>query len=201
MSSYYATAQVKAVDKTKTGLLVISIGFFVSWVPILGYIAWLFELAGAILVIQGRRAFGSTHARNIIWSIVIFIVALISAAGVGVAIFFSALANPQYNSNSGPPSLSSFMALFSVGVIVVTVIFGLAEVLFTYALQSTTGRILLWWGYTAAVAAEAANYLLLSNLGYLNSLPLIAPGLLFGYAYYLARTRIVRSEIPWLLQS
>jgi hypothetical protein len=196
VSSYYATEPAKAADRTKTGLLVISISFFVGWVPVLGLIVVVFEVAGAVLVILGRRAFGQIHARNVIWSIVISIVALVSALLVDVAIFVSALSNPQYNISSGPPGLTSFTALFSLGVVIATSIFGLAEVLLTYALQLRTGRILLWCGYVSAVIASLVSNILLRSLQYWNMLPWLAPGLLFGYAYYLARTRIARGEFP-----
>lgn len=195
MSSYYATEPAKAVERTKTGLFIISIAFFISWVPILGLIAYVFEVVGAALVILGRKAFGPTHAGNVIRSIVISIVAFVSAFIFGIAIFLSALSNPQYNPSSGPLSLTSNMSLFTVGVIIATAIFGVAEVLFTYAFQLRTGRILLWCGYVSSVAASLVSNLLLSSLQYVNMLPQLGPGLLFGYAYYLARTRIVHGEI------
>ncbi len=199
-ASYYASEQAKAVDRTKTGLLVISIGFFVSWVPILGYIGGLFELVGALLVILGRKAFGPTHGRNVIWSIIISVVALGTAFAFGVAIVFAAISSGQYNGR-GSPNLASYADLLAVGIIVATSIFGLAEVLFTYALQSENGRILLWCGYASTVAAAAVSYLLLSNLQYVMSLPQLAPALLFGIAYYMARTRIIRGEIRPQLQT
>lgn len=196
MSSYYATEPAKAVERTKNGLLVISISFFVSWIPVLGIFAYAFEVVGAILVILGRKSFGPTHARNVIWSIMISILAFVSAAIVGVAIVVSTLSNPQYNPSAGPPSPSSDFALFSTGVIIATAIFGIALVLLTYAFQLKSGKILLWSGYVSAVAASIVSELLLRNVQYLNMLPQLAPGILFGYAYYLARSRIVHGEIP-----
>src|SRR5437773_6610705 len=109
-ASYYATERTREIDRTKTGLLVISIGFFLSWVPILGMIGNLFQLVGAILVILGRNAFGPVHARNVIWSILTFVIAIVAGIGVGVALVFSALANYQYYiPSSAPPSFSSLM--------------------------------------------------------------------------------------------
>jgi len=200
-TAYYVTERGREIDRTKTGLLVISVGFFVSWVPILGMIGNLFQLVGAILVILGRDAFGPVHARNVIWSIVTFVIAILAGIGVGVALAFSAFANHQYGSSSAPPSLSSFMGVpYYVGIIVAVAIFGVAEVLLTYALQEKTGRILLWCGYGGTTAASGVSFFVLNNIPYVNSLLYLGPSILYGYAYYMARQRIVRGEIPTSLQ-
>ena len=201
-TAYYVTEWAGEIDRTKTGLLVISIGFFVSWVPILGMIGNLFQLVGAILVILGRNAFGPVHARNVIWSIVTFVIAIVAGIGVGVALVFSALANYQYYiPSSAPPSFSSLMGGgYYVGIIVGVAIFGVAEVLFTYALQEKTGRILLWCGYGGTTAASGVSFFVLNNIPYVNSLLYLGPSILYGYAYYLARGRIVRREIPLPIQ-
>jgi|SRR5207249_3495333 len=200
-TAYYVTERAREIDRTKTGLLVISVGFFVSWVPILGMIGNLFQLVGAILVILGRDAFGPVHARNVIWSIVTFVIAIVAGIAVGVVLVFSALANYQYSPGSAPLSFSSLMGGgYYAGIIVGVAIFGVAEVLFTYALQEKTGRILLWCGYGGTTAASSVSFFLLNNISYVNSLLYLGPSILYGYAYYMARQRIVRGEIPTSLQ-
>ena len=72
VASYYETARANAIERTKTGLLLIVIGFVISWIPIVGAVGGILELVGAILVILGRHPFGPDHARNILLSIIIF---------------------------------------------------------------------------------------------------------------------------------
>lgn len=64
----------KQIDRTKTGILLLLIGTLIGWLLIIGVIGSLLILIGAILVILGRRAFGPSHSRNVILSIVLFFV-------------------------------------------------------------------------------------------------------------------------------
>src|SRR2546428_44572 len=98
---------------------------------------------------------------------------------------------------------------------------GIASVLFTYALQKQTGRILLWAGYAANLAISIAIFAIIAPLisnavnqsvsgGTYNPAPLAAlqgqltalgylsvvPALLFGAATYLAWSRVSHGEIP-----
>jgi hypothetical protein len=197
-ASYLETARATGIDRTKTGLLLLVIGFLVGWVPIVGLVSIVIELIGAILVIMGRRTFGPEHARNVILSIVIFVVALAVAFVAVLAVVFLALANYQPGINGRPPQgfLSPFMGVILFVILVGVVIFGLAQVLFTYALQKNNGRLLLWGGYTATVVVAILEFFVFSNIPYLNNALSIVPAILYGYAYYLARDRIIRGEIP-----
>ena len=86
---------------------------------------------------------------------------------------------------------------------------GISEVLLTYALQLTNGRILLWTAYAASIVISIVNFLLILplfggtvGLGllfpaiFLSSLLGVILALLYAVAYYLARARIVHREIP-----
>ena len=150
------------------------------------------------MLILGRHAFGREHARNGMWSITIFIITIVVAI-VAVAIVFSAIAsyhlnstNPSLPSSFGPYFIGTFLDVILIGI----AIFGIAQVLFTYALQKRNGRILLWCGYVSIIVASSLNFFVLIKIPYLGSLLLVVPGTLYGYAYYLARDRIVRGEIP-----
>src|SRR5438270_4095074 len=59
-------------------------------------------------------------------------------------------------------------------------IFGIAQVLFTYALQKRNGRILLWCGYVSIIVASSLNFFVLIKIPYLGSLLLVVPGTLYG---------------------
>ncbi len=67
------------------------IGTILGPVPIITFIGGILALIGAILVILGRKAFGSDHSRNAIWSIIIYIVGLAIIAIGAVAFFLESL--------------------------------------------------------------------------------------------------------------
>ena len=212
----------KQIDRTKTGLLLLLIGGLISWIPIIGLLGALLLLIGAILVILGRKAFGSTHARNVVIAIVLFFVGIVVGIIAGVlfaAAVFAAVAS-QNPATAGPALASAFNTLL-VGAIVAAAISGIASVLFTYALQKQTGRILLWAGYAANLAISIAIFAIIAPLisnavnqsvsgGTYNPAPLAAlqgqltalgylsavPALLFAAATYLAWSRVSHGEIP-----
>src|SRR5947209_16915521 len=78
----------KQIDRTKTGLLLLLIGGLISWIPLVGILGALLLLIGAILVIIGRKAFGSTHARNVVIAIVLYLVGIL--VGIIAAVLFTA---------------------------------------------------------------------------------------------------------------
>jgi len=88
---HFESARATAIDRTKTGLLLIAIGFFIGWIPLFGVVGGILELVGAIMVILGRHAFGREHARNVMWSIIIFIIAIVVAIVAVFAIVFRLL--------------------------------------------------------------------------------------------------------------
>lgn len=200
-SGYWEYQQIGRIDNTKTGLLLLVIGLSISWIPFIGAIGGLVAIIGALLVILGRDAFGREHSRNVILALIVFF------AGIGVTIagFFGLFFGAFYYSTGNPGSL----AFASLGILSVIGggVTGLSEVLLTYALQLKSGRILLWTAYAAGITISAVNFLLilplLSGSGVLvlpalllSSFLGVIPALLYAVAYYLARERIVRREIP-----
>ena len=164
-------------------MLLLLIGSLLSWIPFVGLLGGLMTLIGAILVILGRKAFGATHARNVVWSIVLFFLAIIIVAVGAIAVMGSAFAG---GSNVAPASL---LIVAAVGGIVG----GLASVLFTFALQQQTGKMLLLAGYVAGIVISIAVAVVMNpTLSLLSAIP----SLLYAGAYYLAWTRIKNGEIP-----
>jgi hypothetical protein len=192
VASYYETARANAIDRTKTGLLLLVIGFVISWIPIVGAVGGILELVGAILVILGRHPFGPDHARNVLLSIIIFVIAV---AVIVVAAIFAVFEQLLFFPPGGNPAPPSFFGGFFVAVLIGIAIFGIAEVLFTYALQTSSGRILLWCGYASTISTSSLTFFVLSNVPNVSVISII-PALLYGYAYYLARERIVHGEMP-----
>jgi len=201
-AGYWEYHRAHKIDNTKTGLLLLIIGLAISWIPLIGAIGGLVALLGALLVILGREAFGREHARNAILALIVFFV------GIGVTIVgFVVLFFAEFSYRAGPSTLvqPSFAWLGVIGIIGGGVT-GISEVLLTYALQPSSGRILLWTAYAASIAISIANFLFIlpffSGTGvvfpaiFLTSFLGIIPALLYAGAYYLARQRIVQREIP-----
>jgi len=191
------------IDNTKTGLLLLVIGLAISWIPFIGAIGGLVALIGALLVILGREAFGSEHARNTILALVFFFVGIGVTVAGALALFFAA-----FSYRTGPSSLvQPTFAWLGVITIIGGGVTGISEVLLTYALQLSTGRILLWTAYATSIAISIVNLLFIvpffTGTGllvfptvFLTIFLGIIPALLYAAAYYLARQRIVRREIP-----
>lgn len=136
----------KQINRTKDGLLLLTIGTILSPIPILNSVGAVISLLGALFVILGREAFGSVHSRNAAWSVLIYILGLIIFFFLSVALLSSLETNLQ--TVSDPASLraaliATFDSYFVAGVIGGALIW-VAGVLFTYALQDHRGRILLW---------------------------------------------------------
>src|SRR6266568_3040057 len=135
------------VDNTRTGLLLLIIGLAISWIPFIGAIGGLVALIGALLVILGREAFGREHARNAILALIVFFVG-IGVTTVGfVVLFFAAF---SYRASPGTLVQPSF-AWLGVITIIGGGVTGISEVLLTYALQLSNGRIILWTAYAASI--------------------------------------------------
>jgi uncharacterized membrane protein len=197
---YYEVEKRRAIDRTKTGLLLLVIGFLIGWIPFVSIIGFILELIGALFVILGRKAFGREHSRNVLWSIVIFIVGLVAGVvAIFIAIFSAITTNLRsFNQTSNPtfqPSLFDPTSFF-IGTFIGTIILQISYVLLTFAIQKRNGRILLLAGYAATIDASLVNFFILRSNILLSALTSLAPALLYGYAYYLARKRIELGEIP-----
>ena len=192
VASYYETAIANAIERTKTGLLLLVIGFVISWIPIVGAVGVILGLVGAVLVIWGRHPFRPDHSRNLLLSIIIFVIAVAVIVVAAIFAFFEALLFFPPGGNPAPPS---FFGGFFVAVLIGIAVFGIAEVLFTYALQTSSGRILLWCGYASTISTSSLTFFVLNNVPNVSVISII-PALMYGYAYYLARERIVHGEMP-----
>jgi len=195
-------------------------GALLGWIPIVSLVGGILTLVGVILVILGRKAFGKAHARNIVVSIVLFAVGIVVIIILAVGFAFAIVSVP----GGGTPTPGAVLAAFNAllwGTFLVAAVTGVASVLFTYALQKTPGKILLWAGYAASVVIKFAIIFLVGPLiseavsqsfqgGQYDPAPILAassridvwavlhvvPSMMFAAANYLAWTRIKRGEIP-----
>jgi ribosomal protein L40E len=160
------------IDRTKTGLILLIIGVLLRPVPnqAISFLGYILILIGAILAILGRKAFGSEHARNTIWSIVIFVVGL-AVVAIGFLTLFVTIISASISARTGNGidpnlgrALTSSLNTFLVCVTVGGVITGIAYVLFTYAIQNQNGRIILWAAYVSSLVISIVNSILVSRL-------------------------------------
>jgi hypothetical protein len=216
---YYAPAvdyeRTKRIDRTKTGILLILIGTLIYWIPLIGIIGYLLIFIGVILVILGRKAFGAAHARNAVLSVVIFIVGVIVVAVVAIIAVLPSVASiitPGGGVSLTPAFYASAQSAGLLGAIAGAIVIGMAEVLFTYALQAAKGRMFLWAAYGANLVLSVAAYVFLGpiynaavtqaeyNSAYAqqNAFQLlnVIPALFFAVADYFAWSRISRGEVP-----
>ncbi|OGS49171.1 MAG: hypothetical protein A3K68_03235 [Euryarchaeota archaeon RBG_16_68_13] len=172
--------RTKQIGRTKTGILLLLIGTLMAWVPagivaaFVTIVGLLLMFVGAILVILGRKAFGPTHSRNVVLSLVLFFVNIIASFAGGILITLGPIGS------IGPGStvleIAAAFRSMATGTLLLAVlsavISGVAAVLFTYALQNPLGRLLLWAGFAASVAVPVAVFFLVSPTidGIVNSI-------------------------------
>jgi hypothetical protein len=223
-----AQQKVREVDRTKTGLLLLMIGIILGPIPYLQYIGGILVIVGAILVVVGRNAFGRDHSRNVVWSVIIYVIGIVIviAGTIGFVItVFSASINAGSGGSLNSATFAQSLASSFEGLIILAAvggaIAGLAEVLFTYALQEQTGKILLWMGYVASLVVSAivlatifplidkAATQSVAGFSY-NSTPFsdlqsqlqllqllgFIPAILFASAIYMVWSRIDRGQLP-----
>ena len=214
----------KQIDWTKTGLLLLIIGIIIIVIPFIGIIGGILDLIGAILIILGRDAFGRKHSKYVVASVVIYILGTIASSAVIFSLIFSMLSNLSTVGPNNPIALSQIISTainqYLPVILIVSATTSLALVLFTYAIQNTTGRILLWSAYgltlifgviifnsiTQALPSlisqsssrtfNPTQFIAMETRLYSLSVLEILPNSLYAIAYYLLRSRISRGEIP-----
>ena len=150
-----------------------------------------------------REPFGADHVRNATLALIFFVVGIV----VTIFGFFYAVVYGISSALAG--GSSSVVGLFGIVFVIGGAIFGLAEVLLTYSLQRSNGHTLLWTAYGISIFLGLVNLFILPFgsggfwtlyfgtgvylfTGFLSAIP----AALYGTAFYLARERIVRHEIP-----
>src|SRR6266571_4970528 len=206
-ANYWEVVRTNKINNSLTGLLLLVIGVLIVWVPfagfiggIVGFIGGIVGFIGAILVLIGREPFGADHVRNTTLALIFFVV------GIAVTIFgfFYAVA---YNVASGLGV--SFVTMFGIVFLIGGAIFGLSEVLLTYSFQRSHGHTLLWTAYGISIFLNIVNLFIppFGNGGFwpfyfgtgvylFTGFLAAVPAALYGAAFYLARERIVRHEMP-----
>jgi len=217
----YLPADRQAIDRTQTGLLLLIIGLLLAPIPYVNYVGGILAIVGAILVILGREVFGLRHSRFVIASLIIYLIGLgivfINAFGFGFSLATAAFSNPNSIGQAVIDAFNQFLIVLVIGGAVT----GIAVLLFTYALQNSTGRILLWTGFASNLAVGILIFyiisgevtselqpgtssgtsvisILLALQGQIQVLSLLnlVPAVMSATAFYLVRSRINHGELP-----
>jgi len=215
--------EMTAIGRTKNGLLLLAVSGLLGPFPILNYLGGILAIVGAVLMILGRGAFGDAHSRNVVLSVVIYIVGLVILFIIGAS-FALSIASIELSGANGASAAAAISSSFNdllTGAIVVGAVLGVATILFTYAIQSRTGRILLLAGYVSSLligimvfsiigpqlSTVVSNSIATRNvdrsgidalqseiqlLRFLNFIP----GIIYAVAYYLLWDRIDMGDIP-----
>ena len=223
LPDWVPNASRTGVERTQTGLLLVIVALVLGPVPYLMYLGFITGIIGAVMVILGRNHFTVRHSYFVKISVglyflgfaIIFVAALIF--GFVLIQVFLGVGSRGMNVQS---VIELFNGLLITGVISAVVV-GIAYVLFTYALQDSSGRLLLYVSFAAYLAtsvltsyivssqvASAASQsfatgtfdpspitALRSQLQYLGLLGLIPAGL-FSVSYYRVYSRIRKRELP-----
>ena len=224
MSDYGRQVWTKEIDRTRTGLFLLTVGLFISWIPYVQYIGGLLVFIGAILVILGRRAFGDKHSTYVVLAFVVFIISMV-VSGAMASVF--ALSMTSALTSPNPPTGQALMALldgamatFLAGVVVASIIGTIAYILLSFELQAQIGKQVLIAAFIASVVIGIAMFAL--ALPVLESVVSTAvqggttlnvaadiqgklllfqlldaiPDILLGTGFYLAYKRVLNHEIP-----
>ena len=210
-------------DRTKTGLLLVIAGILLGPVPYAMYVGLILGIIGVIFVIIGRNPFGNSHSNYTVFSVVIYCVGIGITFVVGFLFglsFVTATLSGGGQTAIDQALVSAFNDLI-IGALVGGAVIGIAYVVFTYALQDSTGRILLYIAFATQVALSVLVAYIISpqvagavtqsfSSGTFNPFPLSAlqsqlqflqllsliPAAIFAMAYYRAYSRIRKGEVP-----
>ena len=210
-----------AVGRTQNGILLLAVSLILGPIPYLTYLGFVLGLVGAILVILGRKAFGQFHSNLVKLSIGIWIVGIIGSFIVGASYGYD-VASAISMSNSQATVAQALNNAFNtliIGLLVSSAILGLSQILITYALQTTQGRLLLLSSYALGIVLGVLVFLIISpqvnvaisqaistqDLTPINNLRTesqslglvgLIPASISAFAFYLAYSRIANDEIP-----
>lgn len=211
----------KEIDRTKTGVTLLIVAVLLLWIPYVQYLGDLLAIIGGILIILGRDAFGAKHSRNVIWTIVIYIVGIAIEIGIVLEFTFSIISAAQSGSGILKSTIQNSTLFLLVGTVIVGAFTGLVYVLAFYELESDRGKKLLWLAYAVQIvilvgvfsllypqmssainAAFSTNPISLAPVNALQTKETLygtlsaIPMLIYAYTFNLARIRLNNREIP-----
>ena len=151
-----------AQDQTIDGLRWLAVGFGIGWIPLVGLVGGILGLVGLIMVFQGRRGFGPTHHRYVVWAGVLILVSIVGAVAASVVVswieFSTTSALLSGSSAHAIPGVVGWLEALVAVSTVLGVLGGLAIVLLVFQIADGTARRALWiaFGLGAVIAGGGA---------------------------------------------
>ena len=208
---------LKERDHTLTGLMLLSIGVAMAWIPYISTIGSLLALLGIIFVGLGRHAFGEPHHRNVLWGGALFLFVLVASFVLSLMVASTLLSDiTGFSTSTASVTAAVQSSLYDlyVGGAVLGTLGALAYLLLSYGLADLTTKRLLWVAFFVyiLVAALVAAFLIpqfgtaiaaalqsnppntasinaLQQDAYLYGMMGAIPDLLFAYAIWRARAQ------------
>ncbi len=220
-AAYIPGDVVRDRERTVTGLLLLVIGFALSWIPFITFIGSILAFIGIIFVILGRGGYGDEHRRNVVIGGLLFFLVLI--ATVVLAVWFIAALLSAITVTPGSTTftvsnsaIQNDFLVFFVGAAVLGILGSLSRVILVYSLSDRTTRMMLWAAFAISVVFSVLVLVILypqittaisqatsgstPNSGPLTSLQTqatelglinVLPTLLFAWAYWRAREEAI----------
>lgn len=201
----------RSMEKTMTGLTLMTIGLFLEWIPDIDYVGVLLMIIGTIYMIMGRHGFGDKHSRYVKIAVAIYIIMSIIIFISILTFVFSTLLSISMTTNGGANIPVTSFNEFILVIMAMGAILSLSYLILIWAISGSFGRKILMIGYAAQIIISGVilgimtpeidsslndlnNFTsreasLLSEIGrysFLGAIPL----LIYAYAYFLARQRV-----------
>ena len=213
----------EAQERTKTGLLLMIIAFAPLWIPYVSALGALLAFTGIIFLWLGRNGFGLAHRRNVLLGGACVVIGLLTGIVVGAWFVDSILT--QVSPGQSPSAIGALFqsdlgVLFEVGLLTATLT-AIAYVALPYALADPTSRILLVSAAALTLLISTITIAIIfpqisgavtqaTSGSSINTGPITAlqgesallgaaqflPDMMFLWAYYRTRTRIIPDHPP-----
>lgn len=166
------TVNTEGIRQTRIGLVLMMFAAMTLWIPYVQYAGYMLEIAGAAMLMRGRKALGTEHLRNVTAAFYLFVLATVAQTA---AVAFALLAPP--GSALGGFSQGHWLLLLDYGPVLLSMVTGLIFVIPMVSLETEGGQSLLWIAFGSGVLLG-----LLSTLGGGELIFSGVPGL-FGHLF------------------
>lgn len=125
--------------RTRAGLILMIFAAMTLWIPYVQYAGYLLEIAGAAMLMRGRKGLGGEHARNVSAAFYLFILATAAQAAIVAYALLTSFGSVLRGHLAVP-----LLLLLDYGPVLLSIIAGLIFVLPVVRLETEGGQSLLW---------------------------------------------------------
>jgi len=148
----------RARDHTRTGVLLLTIGIAIGWIPYIQDLGGLLIFIGIIFLFIGRWGFSDRHHDLVVAGGVLLVIAIIGVVIVAFALA-TALIQAATQIGATAQSVGATLQASIQDTLIATVVFafisGLGQLLMVWGLADPTSRLLLVTGFVLAITISA----------------------------------------------